>query len=127
MSQYESKSEQEKYRKLGYHESFDINKDLKLQQGFDDGYDETMEYAFKIGTLLGQGVFETELNEIIKNDDGDDEDEIPLIVRQYLENQSCPYQLFPIIQVLKHYKRNPAVPLIILLCVRYNFLILSLS
>jgi len=85
MSQYESKSEQEKYRKLGYHESFDINKDLKLQQGFDDGYDETMEYAFKIGTLLGQGVFETELNEIIKNDD--DEDEIPLIVRQYLEKE----------------------------------------
>mmetsp|Transcript_2221 Transcript_2221/g.3380 ORF Transcript_2221/g.3380 Transcript_2221/m.3380 type:complete len:149 (-) Transcript_2221:20-466(-) len=50
---HESQAQEENYRNIGYHEAYDENKEIKLQEGFEAGYRDTMEDARKLGALLG--------------------------------------------------------------------------
>ena len=54
LSEYELKAKEEEIKKLAYLQSYDEKKELRLQEGFEAGYQETFDSAFRIGKLLGQ-------------------------------------------------------------------------
>ena len=57
MGQHDLQSEHAKRHNLSYHESYDQSKELKLQDGFENGYRTFLPNAQEIGTLLGKRVY----------------------------------------------------------------------
>lgn len=57
MGHQEMQAEHEKRRNFSYHESFDVSKELKLQDGFETAYRDHISDAKDIGLLLGQFVY----------------------------------------------------------------------
>jgi hypothetical protein len=58
----EAKSSQSRYQKLGYHAAYDEHKDLNVQDGFEAGYKEVYNHAFKIGEMLGEATMKHKLS-----------------------------------------------------------------
>ena len=103
LEKHEEQAQRETHKNIGYHEAYDEYKEIKLQQGFEDGYRGTIDDAMKLGMLLGKcvaaSVFHVENEDMVKNEDADkDEDsgveydeadvgylETVGIVRRYLE------------------------------------------
>lgn len=54
LSKYELQAKEEEMKKLGFLESYDEKKGERLQEGFEAGYQETFDPAFRIGELLGR-------------------------------------------------------------------------
>ena len=50
----EAAAVEEKYRTLGYHETYETSQEATLQEGFVAGYSDTFDVAVSIGTLLGR-------------------------------------------------------------------------
>ena len=76
LPKHESQAQEENYRNIGYHEAYDENKEIKLQEGFEAGYRETFEDARKLGALLG--------NIVMRPIQGDASVAVK-VVREYLE------------------------------------------
>jgi hypothetical protein len=57
----ESNASQSRYQKLGYHAAYDEHKDLNVQDGFEAGYKEVYNQAFKIGEMLGEATMKHKL------------------------------------------------------------------
>lgn len=55
----ESAAAQERFRIIGYHEAYDKTKDEKLQEGFEAGYRESFDTAYRIGEMLGSATATT--------------------------------------------------------------------
>jgi hypothetical protein len=51
---HESRAREEELKTIGYLDSYDANKEVMLQEGFEQGYRETYHVAIRIGMLLGQ-------------------------------------------------------------------------
>jgi hypothetical protein len=51
---HESRAREEELKTIGYLDSYDANKEVLLQEGFEQGYRETYHVAMRIGMLLGQ-------------------------------------------------------------------------
>lgn len=101
LEKHEEQAQRETHKNIGYHEAYDEYKEIKLQQGFEDGYRGTIDDAMKLGMLLGKcvaaSVFHVENEDIVKNEDADEDagvecDEADVgyletvgIVRRYLE------------------------------------------
>lgn len=58
----DSKAEQERFRTLGYHETYDTSKEERLQAGFQDGYLSTYEDAHRIGELMGRVIMKSKVD-----------------------------------------------------------------
>eukprot|EP00586_Coscinodiscus_wailesii_P015145 CAMPEP_0172507936 /NCGR_PEP_ID=MMETSP1066-20121228/207942_1 /TAXON_ID=671091 /ORGANISM="Coscinodiscus wailesii, Strain CCMP2513" /LENGTH=141 /DNA_ID=CAMNT_0013285695 /DNA_START=71 /DNA_END=496 /DNA_ORIENTATION=- len=54
LSQHEKHAIQDKFRKIGFLEAFDESKELKLQQGFEEGYKEALDKSFHAGNIIGE-------------------------------------------------------------------------
>lgn len=50
----ESTASANRHRLLGYHESYDQSKEVRLQEGFEDGFRKSFDTAVRIGSLLGR-------------------------------------------------------------------------
>ena len=57
----ESSATNERFRNLGYHEAYDATKDVRLQEGFDNGYKDAYEVSSRIGELLGRAMIQSKL------------------------------------------------------------------
>lgn len=53
MAQHETHAREEQYRNIGYLEAFESSKEVRLQEGFEDGYREVYDVALRVGELLG--------------------------------------------------------------------------
>jgi len=78
LTKHESQAQEETYRKIGYHEAYDMNKEVKVQEGFESGYRETIGDASKLGSKLGSLL----MRQFTKGDASD----AVSIVKTYLEN-----------------------------------------
>jgi hypothetical protein len=78
LTKHESHAQEETHRKIGYHEAYDENKDVKVQEGFENGYRETIDDASKLGALLGKLVMR-------QNAKGGASDAVS-VVKDYLES-----------------------------------------
>eukprot|EP00980_Cylindrotheca_fusiformis_P009877 scaffold2186_cov113-Cylindrotheca_fusiformis.AAC.5 len=56
LSKYELQSKEEEMKKIAFLQSYDETSESKVQEGFEAGYQETFDSAFRIGTLLGEMV-----------------------------------------------------------------------
>eukprot|EP00553_Chaetoceros_curvisetus_P014546 CAMPEP_0204643422 /NCGR_PEP_ID=MMETSP0718-20130828/693_1 /ASSEMBLY_ACC=CAM_ASM_000674 /TAXON_ID=230516 /ORGANISM="Chaetoceros curvisetus" /LENGTH=177 /DNA_ID=CAMNT_0051664621 /DNA_START=149 /DNA_END=682 /DNA_ORIENTATION=- len=56
LSKHDHMAQHEQYKNIGYHESFDQFKEVKLQEGFEAGYTQHINDAHKIGMLLGRSI-----------------------------------------------------------------------
>lgn len=54
MTDYESRATEERFRNMGYLETFEHAKDVHLQQGFEAGYRRTFDVSMRIGEILGR-------------------------------------------------------------------------
>ena len=54
LAQRDARSEGEQFRNIGYLEAYDETKELKLQEGFEEGYKQYFQEAMKLGEHLGQ-------------------------------------------------------------------------
>lgn len=87
LSQFESQSQQQRFHNLGYHEAYDKYKDDNLQQGFEDGFSNTIDHAYNIGLVLGESIFEGDPDEksANKNQIRIHPSAAAILVRNYLE------------------------------------------
>ncbi len=56
LSKHEHLAQHQQYKNIGYHESFDQFKEVKLQEGFEAGYTQHINDAHEIGMLLGRSI-----------------------------------------------------------------------
>ena len=63
----ESSATAQRFRNIGFHETYDQSKELKLQEGFEAGYRDSFELSTKIGELLGKAAMEAKLSEKLQN------------------------------------------------------------
>jgi hypothetical protein len=54
MTDYESRATGEKFRNMGFLETFEHAKEIQLQQGFEAGYRRTFDVSMRIGEILGR-------------------------------------------------------------------------
>lgn len=66
MSHADFAAESERFRTLGYHETYDQSKDAGLQLGFEEGYQCTCHTASRIGELMGYVVMQNSMDEIMR-------------------------------------------------------------
>jgi hypothetical protein len=59
----ESAATAQRFRTIGYHEAYEESKDIKLQEGFEAGYNSNFDVAMRIGELLGDVTMQARLNE----------------------------------------------------------------
>jgi hypothetical protein len=52
----------DRFRILGYHETYDASKDVNLQAGFEEGYRQNYEVSLKIGESLGKASMSAKLS-----------------------------------------------------------------
>lgn len=50
----ESRAQNDRFRKIGYHEAYEAAKEERLQEGFEDGYLETFAISKEVGAWLGK-------------------------------------------------------------------------
>ena len=58
----ESAATAQRFRNLGYHESYDESKEVNLQKGFEEGYRNSFGVSMRIGQLLGNAAMEAALS-----------------------------------------------------------------
>lgn len=61
LAEAEAAATKSRYQNLGFHAAYDDNKDLKVQPGFEAGYQAMYDSAFRIGELLGEATMEYKL------------------------------------------------------------------
>jgi hypothetical protein len=61
---HEAAAVEERYRVLGYHETYESSREATLQDGFIHGYTDTFPIALNIGRLLGQAAIAQKLTEL---------------------------------------------------------------
>jgi hypothetical protein len=61
---HEAAAVEERYRTLGYHETYESSREATLQGGFTHGYTQTFPIALNIGRLLGQAAIAQKLTEL---------------------------------------------------------------
>jgi flagellar biosynthesis/type III secretory pathway protein FliH len=54
LSKHELKFKEEEMKKIAFLQSYDQTAEAKIQEGFEAGYHETFDSAFRIGLLLGE-------------------------------------------------------------------------
>lgn len=54
LSKHELQSKDEEMKNIAYFQSYDQTSETKIQEGFEAGYQETFDSAFRIGLLLGE-------------------------------------------------------------------------
>jgi hypothetical protein len=60
---HEAAAVEQRYRTLGYHETYESSREATLQDGFFRGYTQTFPAALNIGRLLGQAAIAQKLTE----------------------------------------------------------------
>jgi hypothetical protein len=54
----EQEATKKRFHTLGYHQAYDENESVRLQPGFEAGYQESYSASFRIGELLGKAAME---------------------------------------------------------------------
>ena len=91
----ESTATSQHFQTIGFHETYEENKDNKLQEGFEAGYRENVDISMRIGELLGELTMRTRLKDCYDGHTGSAayvHSESLESVRDYListENASC--------------------------------------
>jgi len=54
LSAAEARATEDRFRTIGYHEAYDQSKEERLQEGFEAGYRDSFDAAFRVGEILGR-------------------------------------------------------------------------
>ena len=89
LEQRERRAREESLKTVGFVESYDDAKDVRLQEGFEVGYRETYDVALRLGTVLGKEAVQN----LLSNSSGANETSLPQQtdtmarqVREFLNN-----------------------------------------
>ena len=88
----------ERFRTLGYHETYERTKDIRLQEGFEAGFRENFDVAMRVGELLGRAAMQAKV-ETPSNDADKKSNTRPLYlhaagcIREHLTNESAEINL----------------------------------
>jgi flagellar biosynthesis/type III secretory pathway protein FliH len=58
LSERESRAQEEKFRNMGFLEALEDSKEEQLQQGFEDGYQQTFDLSVEVGELLAEAALQ---------------------------------------------------------------------
>lgn len=87
LARHEARAVENRYRNIGYHESYDTYKETRLQEGFEVGYKQMFDSAMRIGQMLGEvatpvAFASSKLSKNSTSDEDDAESETHLAQRQ---------------------------------------------
>jgi hypothetical protein len=60
----ESAAIEQRFHTIGYHEAYDQSNEVRLQEGFENGYRDTYDASCRIGELLGKVIMQSKLLEL---------------------------------------------------------------
>lgn len=92
LSKRDNNAQEENYRNIGYHEAYDLHKEERIQEGFEDGYRNHLDIATKLGEVLARNILSSR-SDIIRENGGKDREvnkateskSAVLLVRNFLE------------------------------------------
>ena len=67
---HEAQARDARYQNIGYLEAYDEHKEVRLQDGFEAGYQELHDISLRLGQLLGQLAAKTKFSQL-RNDEND--------------------------------------------------------
>lgn len=93
LSKRDNNAQEENYRNIGYHEAYDLHKEERIQEGFEDGYREHLDIATKLGEVLAKSILSSRID-VNREDKGNDRESNTtsgseskiLLVRNFLES-----------------------------------------
>jgi hypothetical protein len=92
LSKRDNNAQEENYRNIGYHEAYDLHKEERIQEGFEDGYRDHLSIATTLGEVLAKNILSNKID-VNREDEGNDRESNTttgseskiLLVRNFLE------------------------------------------